>query len=202
MNGKIIAITGGPRTGKSTLARLLSEKMKCESFLEGEEKDFPERILEDISLGKRTLELILWFRNKCVLDYLKALETKKRGGIVMLDTFWATNDVYLDEWVFDGFEKDILKDLVKIDYELLPWPDLVLSLRADKNKIQKLVAVGGRRFELSNDFLQKQINLNNAHENYFRKLNKSNIYFIDVSKSDYLIQEELDSMISFIKKHW
>ena len=168
---------------------------------EGEEKDFPARILEDIKSGDRNLELILWFRNKGVQDYLKALEIKRDGGIAILDAFWATNDVYVDEWIADEFEKDILKNLAKTDYELLPWPDLVLSLYSDKDKIRKLAVAGDREFELNDEFLQKQVDLNNTHERYFRKLDKLNIKFVDVSKSDYLNQKQLDDFVALIKKY-
>lgn len=200
MSGKIIAITGGPRTGKSTLVKLLSEKLKGEAFLEGEEKDFPARILEDIKLGNRNFELILWFRNKGVKDYIKALEIKQKGGIAILDAFWATNDVYVDEWITDDFENDVLKNLTETDYVLLPWPDLVLSLYSDKDKIRKLAVAGGREFELNDEFLQKQVDLNNTHERYFRKLDKPNIKFVDVSKLDYLNQkQQFDDLVFLVK---
>ncbi len=201
MSGKVIVITGGPRTGKSTLVQLLSQKLTGQAFLEGEEKDLPARILEDIKLGHRNLELILWFRNKCVQDYIKALEIKRKGGIAILDTFWVTNDVYIDEWIADDFEKDVFKNLAEIDNALLIWPDLVLSLYSDQDRIRKLAVAGGREFELNDEFLQKQVDLNNTHESYFRKLDKPNIKFVDVSESDYLNQkQQLDDLIVLVKE--
>ncbi len=200
MNGKIIVITGGPRTGKSTLVKLLSEKFNGQAFLEGEEKDFPSRVIEDIKAGNRNLELILWFRNKGVQDYLKALEIKKRGEIAILDAFWATNDVYVDEWITDDFEKAILKDIAKIDYELLPWPDLILSLYSDKNKIREFAVAGGREFELNEEFLQRQVDLNNTHEKYFRKLSKPNINFINRSRLNYFDSKQFNELTALIEE--
>lgn len=198
MNGKIIAITGGPRTGKSTLVKLLAEKLNATAFLEGEEKDFPLRIWEDIQTGNRVLELLVWFRNKGVKDYLEAIKIKSSGGIAILDAFWATNDVYVGEWVSDQLEKDIMKDLSKIDHAILQWPDLVISLYSDKEKIKEFAIAGGREFELDDNFLQKQVDLNNAHEKYFRELKKSNIKFINRSKFDYLNQDQLNDLIKNI----
>ena len=57
MSGKIIAITGGPRTGKSTLVKLLSEKMGGKSFLEGEEKIFLHEFLKILNLATGILNL-------------------------------------------------------------------------------------------------------------------------------------------------
>lgn len=198
MGGKIIAITGGPRTGKSTLVKLLSKKLKATPFLEGEEKDFPVRIWEDIKTNSRLLELLVWFRNKGVKDYLEAIKIRESGGIAILDAFWATNDVYVDEWLSDQLEKEIMKDIVKIDYETLPWPDLVISLYSDKNKIREFSISGGREFELTEEFLNKQADLNNAHEHYFRKLNKPNVKFINRKDFDYFNTEQLNSFINDI----
>ncbi len=200
MKGKIIAITGGPRTGKSTLVKLLAKKLSAKSFLEGEEKDFPPRIWEDIQTGSRMLELLVWFRNKGVKDYLEAMKIKENGGVVILDAFWATNDVYVDEWISDQLEKDIMKDLAKTDYATLPWPDLVISLYSNKEKIKEFESLGGRKFELTEQFLQKQANLNNTHEKYFRSLKRSNIKFIDRSNLDYSDPKQLECLIEEIKE--
>jgi deoxyadenosine/deoxycytidine kinase len=200
MKGKIIAITGGPRTGKSTLVRLLSERLNAKAFFEGEEKDFPQRIIDDIKRGENMLELILWFRNKYVADYLKGIEIKNSGGIAILDVFWATNDVYVDGWVVDEFERGVLKKFAEIDYKLLRWPDLVLALFSNKNKIKEFSFSGGRKFELNEDFLQKQVDLNNTHEEYFRKIRMPNIEFIDRSNLDFNDDKEINKIVSFVKK--
>jgi deoxyadenosine/deoxycytidine kinase len=197
--GKIIAITGGPRTGKSTLVKLLSKKLSAVPFLEGEEKDFPTRVIDDIKNGERILELILYFRNKLAKEYLEALKLKSEGKTVVLDTFWATNDVYIDEWVADQFEKEILRELGRIDRKIFPWPDVVISLSSDKDTIKKFVIAGGREFETSDDFLQKQVDLNIAHNKYFRNLDKPNIYFIDVSKNDFQDEKIIDELMNKIK---
>jgi deoxyadenosine/deoxycytidine kinase len=198
MHGKIIAITGGPRTGKSTLTKLLSAKLNATAFLEGEEKDFPPRIWENIKTNHRLLELLIWFRNKCVKDYLEAMEIKKNGGIAILDSFWATNDVYVERWMSDQLEIDLMKAISKIDYAVLPWPDLVISLYSNKNKIKEFAIAGEREFELTEEFLKKQIDLNNAHEDYFRKINKPNVKFIDRSNFDFFNQKTVDTLIKEI----
>ena len=198
MNGKIIVITGGPRTGKSTLVKLIAEKLGGVAFLEGEEKDFPKRIWEDIQQGTRVLELMIWFRNKLVKDYLEAVKIKESGGVAVLDIFWLTNDVYVDEWVTDEFEKDIIKDMMRMDRETLPWPDLIFSLYSNEDKIKEFAISGGREFELNDDFLQKQIDLNDAHEKYFRNLHVENIKFIDRSQVDFSSTNNIDVLIEQI----
>lgn len=183
--GKIIAITGGPRTGKSTLVKFLAKQLDAVPFFEGEEKDFPSRVLEDIKSGERILELVLWFRNKLIKEYLRAMEIKKNGKIAILDTFWATNDVYIDEWVADNFEKECLKELAALDRQLFPWPDLVISLVPDEDTIRNFAIKGGRSFEQTEEFFKKQVDLNKAHTRYFKSTKKPNIQFIDVAGISY-----------------
>lgn len=199
--GKIIAITGGPRTGKSTLARLLGGELGATVFLEGEEKDFPSRILKDIQERKNVLELILWFRNKLVRDYLKALEIKKSGKMAILDVFWKTNHVYIDRWVSDDFEKGILNDAALLDEEWLPYPDLILSLGSDRETIRKFSLLGGRRYEQSESFLDEQVALNEIHESYFRNLGLENIEFVDQSKINLFDKKQWGELISNIRGH-
>lgn len=200
MEGKIIAVTGGPRTGKSTLVKLLAECLGGQAFLEGEESDFPPRVLEDIGQGIRSFELIIWFRNRAIKTYLEAVELKKNNGIAILDTFWLTNDIYIDEWITDPFEKEILKSVMSLDTRLLPWPDMIISLYANEEKIKEFAVAGGREFELSDEFLRKQIALNDAHQKYFNDLPIKNGLFIDRSDFDYFNAKHLEDLLAQIKQ--
>jgi len=197
--GKIIAITGGPRTGKSTLVKFLFERLGAVPFFEGEEKDFPPRIIENIKSGKNLLELMLWFRNKIISDYLRALELKKSGRIAILDTFLPTNDIYIEEWMPAGFEKECVKEMAAIDEKFLPWPDLVVALASDEETIRRFIVKGGRSFEQDEDYIKKQIALNKAHTDYFKKLDKPNIQFVSVADINYESSEKMDELVGQIK---
>ncbi len=198
--GAIIAVTGGPRTGKSTFVKLLAQRLHAVAILEGEEKYFPKRILDDIAKGKRVFELLLWFRNKLVTDYQEALRVKAAGRIAVLDTFYETNRVYVDAWIKDRFERQMLQNLLRLDAELLPWPDLVVVLESDAATTQVFAKRGNRTFE-NPQYIKKQLPLHRAHARYFRSLKKNNILFMNRTGRDFFEQEELNRVAQAIQEH-
>jgi deoxyadenosine/deoxycytidine kinase len=188
VTGKIIAITGGPRSGKSTLVKMLAEHLEGKAFLEGEEKDFPKRIIDDIVNEDKPLELMLWFRNHAVKQYLEAMKIKNNGGTAVLDCFWLTNQPYIDLWVPDMFEKELLTEVSKLDIASFPWPDTVIVLTQDTEGIKEFSKRGERKFEDNNDYFSKQIAIHERHDNFFKEI-KSNypeVIFFDRSGLDFI----------------
>jgi deoxyadenosine/deoxycytidine kinase len=186
--GKIIAITGGPRSGKSTLVKLLSEFYNGVAYLEGEEKDFPKRIIDDIKNEKNRLELILYFRNLTVGQYIQALREKAKGRYCFMDCFWLTNQAYTDAWVENQFEKDILTKLSKLDEEILGWPDKVVVLENSKEGIRRFLQMGGREFEKTDGYLEKQMKIHHIHNSFFEDLKnkKDNIFILNRDNLDFI----------------
>ncbi|MFA5070100.1 MAG: AAA family ATPase [Patescibacteria group bacterium] len=170
--GKIIAVTGGPRSGKSTLVKLLSEYYGGIAYLEGEERDFPARIINDIKRGENILELILYFRNLTIEQHIHALREKAKGKYCFMDCFWLTNQAYTDAWVKDQFEKDMLNRLIKYDEQLLGWPDKIIVLENSVKGVKKFLQMGGREFEQSDEYLEKQQQIHRLHNILFEDLKK------------------------------
>ena len=167
--GKIIAIVGGPRSGKSFLVDLLAKHYGGIAILEGEEQDFPEQIREDIEKNMRPLERITWFRNKLVKEYFRAIEMKKEGKTVIIDNFWISYQLYIDALAKD-FEGTIIHDLAEIDRSTLPWPDVVVFLLLSEEGIRDFIKRGGRAFNQSEDFIQRQaLPIHRLHEEFFHR---------------------------------
>lgn len=190
--GKIIAVTGGPRSGKSTLVKMLAEHFQGKAFLEGEEHDFPKRIIDDIVNEDKSLELMLWFRNHAVKQYLEALKIKDNGGVAVLDCFWGTNQPYVDLWVHDEFEKEILTDVSTIDAKTFPWPDRVIVLSQNEEGIKEFAKLGGREFENNDKYFQKQLDIHQRHDSFFEGIKDQypNIAFFDRSGLDFINKKE------------
>ena len=200
-NGHIIAITGGPGLGKSTLTKALADHYHAWAILEGEEADLPERIREDIRDHKRILELDLFFRNKNVSDYLRALKIKQEGGIAMLDTFWMTNDVYIEEWLDEGFEKELLRHMTQMDRGFLPPPDVTLCITASEAAIREMVTKRGRQFEKNESVLNKFVAMANAQKAFFRKANLPNTFYFDRTGLDFDVAKDLKVFTDIIDKN-
>jgi deoxyadenosine/deoxycytidine kinase len=201
MNGHIIAITGGPGLGKSTLTKALADHYRTWAILEGEEADLPERIREDIRDHKRILELDLFFRNKNVSDYLRALKIKAEGGIAMLDTFWMTNDVYIEEWLEEGFEKELLRHMTQMDRGFLPAPDVTICITASEKTIREMILKRGRKFEMNEEVIGKFISMSKAQEAFFRKADLPNTFYFDRTGLDFRQPGDLKRFTEVIDRH-
>lgn len=167
--GKIIAIVGAPRSGKSYLAKKLANHFDCRLFLEGEDLDFPARIKEDIKNNVRPLERIIWFRNQQVKKFCLAVKHRNQGETVIVDTFWFSYQLYIDA-LTKGFERKIARELADIDRKSMPWPDKIIFLDISEKNIRKFISLGGREFDNSENFIKQQvIPINRMHKELFSK---------------------------------
>ena len=192
--GKIIAVVGAPATGKSTLVRFLGKKLKAKIILEGEEKDVPKFIKDNISKDKNGFQTILWFHNRLVKQYLKALEWKKEEKVIVLDTFWLSNIFYTSTMLKNKKEREIITDMIKTTEKILPYPDIIIYLKSDKKTIKEWMEKRGRSFE--GKFKEYLETISKEHEDYFKNKNiikGSKIIKINITK------ERLPDIIRKIK---
>jgi deoxyadenosine/deoxycytidine kinase len=143
--GKIICVVGAPRTGKSTLVKKLAEHYGATALYEVD-GDFPDRIKEDVMKNIRPLERALWFRNRLVGQYMKALDIKSAGGMVVFDTAYFI-DVYTDTLTSDVFEREVLHALALSDIKMFGFPDTVVHLTSNEEKIKEFIKLGGRELD-------------------------------------------------------
>jgi deoxyadenosine/deoxycytidine kinase len=199
--GKIIAVVGGPRSGKSFLVKKLAEHFGAVSLFEGEEGTFPPRILEDIEKNIRPLERILWFRNHFVGQYLKALEAKAQGKMVVLDVFWFSVTLHLDA-LLKGFELDVAKTLAEQDARTLSWPDLIIFLKNSEEGIRTFIAAGGRSFDTSEEYLKEQaLPVHRLHEQYYSNPpGGMNLLTVERDSLDFDKKEDFDALVQKIKE--
>ncbi len=115
--GKIIAVVGSPRSGKSFLAKILADHYGADLFIE-DTNTFPARILEDLAKNIRPLERSLWFRNQLVHKYREAIKSKKNNRYAIFDNFWLSWQLYLDVLEIN-FEAELLRDIADFDREIL-----------------------------------------------------------------------------------
>ena len=196
--GIIIAVSGGPGTGKSSLVRRLSEHYKAVAFFEGEEKDFPETVREGIKTGEKQLATRTYFRNKTFSQYLEALNEKAKNKTVFLDNFWLVNEVCCREFLSDPFEKELMTRAAELDRKIFPWPDLIISLKASPQKIKEFVSSRGRSFEINNDFLERYAAIHETHDEYLKSFKLDNVLYIDRSDRDFRNKEDFSWLTEII----
>ena len=199
-SGIIIAVSGGPGTGKSSLVHRLAAHYNAKAFFEGEEKDFPETVREGIKTGSKQLATRMYFRNKTFGQYLEALEHKRMGHTVFLDNFWLVNEVCCREFLQDSFEKELMSLAAELDRQIFPWPDLIISLKANLSKMKEFILARGRTFEIGGDFLERYATIHEAHDEYLKRLALDNVLFIDRSDLDFKKEEDFLLLVEKINE--
>jgi deoxyadenosine/deoxycytidine kinase len=196
--GKIIAIVGAPRSGKSFLARKLATHYNAQLFLEGEESELPLQIKEDIAKNIRPLQRILWFRAMYIKKYLKALKFRKEGYMVILDAFWITPQMFIDT-LLEGFERELMWDIAYQDQKLFGWPDLIIFLKISEKSMRKFITLGSRSFDQSEDFILKQaLPVNKIHSEFFVKHHTANVATIERDALDFEKNEDFQLLANKI----
>ncbi len=183
--GLIIAISGGPGTGKSSLVKKLVKYYHAKAFFEGEENDFPVEVQEGIKTGTNQLAIRLYFRNKTFVQYLEAVKLKEKGRLVFLDNFWLVNEVCCREFLSDAFERELMTNVCVLDRHIFPKPDLIISLKASAEKIKEFIEGRGRSFEINNNFLKRYTVIHEKHDDYLKSRPLSEVLFIDRSERDF-----------------
>ncbi len=197
MRGKIIAVVGAPGSGKSFLVKKLKEYLNAEAFFEGEEKDLPEKIIENLSKQVNNFETILWFRNQRIKDFLKALELKEKGKNIILDTFWITNQFHINS-MLNNFEKKVALDLGALDLKSFPMPDLIIFLKIEEKDIRKSIKLRARNFDQNESFIKRILSINKEHKDFFKKNKFKNLLIIDKNKFDFSKEKDFYELIKKI----
>jgi len=144
------------------------------------------------------METIIWFKNKCVKDIEKAIELKKQGKIVVMDTYWVSNDLHITTLTKD-FEQEILLEKAKLIANYLPKPDVVIFLDASEEKIRKLILERNRDFDTNESYIKRILSIKKSHEEFLEN-NKESLIYINRDGLDFEKQEDLSKIIVAIMK--
>ena len=165
-SGKIIAVVGAPACGKSTFARYLAKNYKVKTFHEGEANTFPEFVKDNIKNNKNRLQTVLYFHNLTIAQYNEALQARKKGQHIVLDTFWLSNLFYVVDSILDNKdEQRLIEGLVNGCIGLWPLPDIIIFMYARDEIIRARLAKRGRDFDKNK--AQNYMDVNDYHKAYF-----------------------------------
>jgi deoxyadenosine/deoxycytidine kinase len=183
---RYIAIEGVIGAGKTTLARMISEKLSADLILEQfEENPFLEKFYDDrkrfafqtqmfflINRYKQQQQLKQQdlFSSITVSDYI--FDKDKIFAYLNL----STEEVKLYENIFPLLERDI------------PKPDLVIFLQCSIDRLMSNIKQRGRKFEknLTRQYLAE---LSEAYNNFFFKYNNTPLLIVNTSEIDFVNSE-------------
>ena len=199
--GKIIAVEGGPRSGKTFLVHKLAERLHAHMHAELD-ITFPERLVEDMETNIRPFERILWFRNMLVSQYLDAIKRRDAGEIVVTDNFWIGYVLHIQA-LFEGkddFEKSICEDVAKLDATMLLWPDKIIYLELSDELVKKFIKEGGREFDSDSEYFEKQIlPIRRDIEKYYNEpKNQKNLIRVYREDLDFTKEKDLEKVVRLL----
>lgn len=172
MIGKVVAVVGGPRCGKSHLVAGLAKYFNAPAFFEGEEHDFPAEIIGYCANDTHPVERYKFFREIVLANQIEASEMTKDHPLVFIDSSWFNMIPFRLIYKRNESEKRILDDLAENDLRTLPWPDVILYIKTDIETSRELVAKGGRSAEQTAEFFARQIAASKTlFDDFYKKIN-------------------------------
>ena len=165
MTKRFIAVAGNIGAGKSTLTRLLSQRLKWEPFYEAEtENPYLADFYEDMA-GFAFHSQIFFLSKR--LRHLKRLALHP-GPTVQDRTIYEDAEVFARALYLGGYinprDYHTYRELYEAASELLPSPDLVVYLRASVPTLLDRIAQRGRGYErvITPAYLEQLSNLYEA----------------------------------------
>jgi deoxyadenosine/deoxycytidine kinase len=145
MKGRLIAVEGPIAAGKTTLARLLADRLGAELVLEPvEENPFLSRFYEDpraLAFRTQLFFLVNRFHEQGQIAALVG-----RGRDVVADYLFAKDRVFA-QLNLSGEELVLYDDVFRLIEPRAPEADLVVLLQADVDTLMARVRARGRAFE-------------------------------------------------------
>jgi deoxyadenosine/deoxycytidine kinase len=192
-----IAIEGTIGVGKTSLAKLLSDRLEGRLILEKfEENPFLEEFYKDPD--HYAFQTQLWFllsryRQQQDLQQMDLFTSALVSDYMFVkDRLFAALNLNDNEMkLYDMVARILEKNIVE--------PDLVIFLQSDTERLMENIKKRGRDYEVSMDW--KYIDaLNQIYNEYFFRYDKSPLLIINSNDIDFVNNEtDLDAIIEFIR---
>ena len=197
-NLNYVAIEGAIGVGKTSLAKLLSERLGAKLILEkfednpflSEFYDDPERFAFQTQLffllqryqQQQELRQVDMFHNLLISDYM-----------FIKDRLFASLNLDEKEMsLYDSIANMLERNVIN--------PDLIIYLQADTSTLMKNIAKRGREFEANISY--EYINgLNEIYTEYFFRYNETPLVIINTNYIDFVNNSaDLDQVIDYIRQ--
>ena len=197
---KFIVIAGNIGAGKTTLVKILSEKLGFTPFYEPhEENPYLADFYEDMkSWSYHSQVYFLTRRLKIHKELLQATGTVVQDRSVYEDAQIFARNLYLQG---DLSQRDyqVYQDLYQILVSLLPMPGLIIYLRASVDTLMKRIACRGREYEagISREYLGR---LNELYEDWMGNFDQSPVLIINSDDLDLISKpEHVDQVVRWVQ---
>jgi deoxyguanosine kinase len=183
---RYIAVEGPIRVGKSTLARILAERLNAQRVTEPEDNPFLGRFYDGEPGAAFQAQFAFLIRR---FEQMRTLDLGSHSQRTVIADYIFEKDKLFACLNLNDHELDTYNRYYNFFREQLPTPDLVIYLQATpevlKKRLKKKNAPGER--SLNEDYLQEVIK---AYEHFFFHYTSSDLLVVNTSEIDFVDRNE------------
>jgi deoxyadenosine/deoxycytidine kinase len=183
---RYIAVEGPIRVGKSTLARVLGERLAAQRVIEAEDNPFLKAFYEGEPGAAFQVQFAFLVRR---FEQLRALDLGPRSNKTVVSDYIFEKDKLFACLNLNDQELDTYNRYFNYFREQLPTPDLVIYLQATpevlKKRLKKKNAAGEKA--ISEDYLMEVVK---AYEHFFFHYSQSDLLIVNTSEIDFVDRNE------------
>lgn len=164
MPGVLIAGMGLPGAGKSSVFGALADSLmrksrKTRLYREPEESEWTDAVRNRECCG--CITAMTWFRSIRVPNLYEAAKAREAGEIAMVDSYYdKLIHLYFENPAFDWLMpqgdpyRPIFAQLARLDFEILPDADCVITFTVNESRWKELVLGRGRSLDRTSNILE------------------------------------------------
>jgi deoxyadenosine/deoxycytidine kinase len=183
---RYIAVEGPIRVGKSTLARIIAERLNAQKVAEPEDNPFLAPFYEGEPGAAFQAQLAFLIRR---FEQLRDLDLGARSNKVIVADYIFEKDKLFAYLNLSDVELETYNRYYHHFREQLPTPDLVIYLQATpeilKKRMKKKNAPGEKA--ISDDYMQELVK---AYEHFFFHYTSSDLLIVNTSEIDFVDRNE------------
>ncbi|MED5474981.1 MAG: deoxynucleoside kinase [Candidatus Neomarinimicrobiota bacterium] len=192
-----IAIEGTIGVGKTSLTKILSKRLNAKLVLEEFEQN---PFLEDFYSDPKgyAFQTQMFFLLSRYRQQLSLQQTDLFSNNIISDYMFAKDRLFATLNLNDK-ELDLYNTVASLLEKNLSYPDMVIFLQSDTDRLIKNIKSRGRTYEEKIDMNYLDA-LNQIYTEYFFKYDKSPLLIINTNDIDFVNnQKDLEEIISFIR---